>query len=266
MAIDKIKMFRQASAFTSFHKKLGVLIEPYLDESWTVLDAGCGLGLLDLAIAPSAAHITAVDIDRAAIADLKAHIDAELRAGRGPVGRIEPVCADVRGLQGEWDVVLMSFFGADLAEAERLIGMAKRRVIFIVHGLRPNGRFDPAPSETGGRRTVEELEIFLEEKGHRFRKSIVDLQFGQPFRTIEDIHAFLESYKMDPVEIPDMTGYLPNEGAVDIKNRELSAAEDGFDIGRLVVSTEERIIKTDRYDYPYYLPRNMCVGIISVVK
>jgi predicted RNA methylase len=260
-------MFRQASEFTSFHKKLGVLIEPFLDEQWTVLDAGCGLGLIDLAVAPVTAHITAVDIDPLAISQLEVHIDSELRAGHGTAGRVEPVCADMRGVSGEWDVVLMSFYGADLDETAHLMSMANRRVIFIVHGRESNGRFDPAPSASGGRRTAEELERFLHENDYRFRKSIVDLQFGQPFRTIEEIHDFLGGYNydMEDVDIADFNDALSPRNQFGTHGEGLAAAEDGFDIERLVVSTEERIIKTDRYDYPYYLPRNMCVGIITVV-
>jgi len=247
MPTDKTKMFKQASEFTSFHRKLGILVKPLLDINWTVLDVGCGLALLDFEIADSVKSITAIDYNAELIKEVNQRIDYELAAGRASAEKIVPNCLDANDIEGEWDVVLMSFYGAGFEESERLMDLARRRIIFIVHGRAANGIFDP-PTLKRKRRTAEELEEFLVNKGYRYRKTMAEMQFGQPFKTIDEIHSFLKNFKNIDREIP----------IIDEKNE--------FDLDRMVASTEERFVKTDRYDYPYYLPRNLSVGIFCVVK
>jgi hypothetical protein len=230
---DKHERFRQASEYTGFHKKLGVLIDPYLNEKWTMADVGCGLALLDFQIAGSVASITAIDIDASALAAVENHIDDELTASRNDAGKIRTLLKDASALGADgarWDVMLLSFFGATFEELDRLLSLANHRGIVIMHGQVEEGIFDPIPSPDKQEKSADKLEAYLTRSGYGFRKSIVDLQFGQPFRAIDDIHEFLRSYEAE----------------------------------RLIYSVEERIIKTKRYDFPYYLPRNLRVAIFII--
>jgi len=58
-----IRWFLDASAYTDFHQTLARKITPYLDPGDTLCDLGCGLGRLDLELAPHVMCLTAVDID-----------------------------------------------------------------------------------------------------------------------------------------------------------------------------------------------------------
>jgi hypothetical protein len=138
---------------------------------------------------------------------------------------------------------------------DRLLSMANRRGVIITYEYGRGGRFDPIPM--GERRqSAAEIEAHLESKGYGFRRSVVDLQFGQPFKTIDDIHAFLDSYRVDAADF----------GLSDIScDDALAPDEGGFDLERMVFSDEDRIIRTKRYDYPYYLPRSLRVAIFVVV-
>jgi len=267
MPVDKITMFKQASEFTSFHKKLGILIKPWLDKSWTVLDVGCGLALLDFEIADSVKSITALDQNEKLIDEINSKIDSDLTAGYETAGKIFTQCCDAKDIEGEWDVVLMSFYGAGFEELKKLMGFARHRVIIIVHGRAANGIFDP-PTLKRKRRTAEELEEFLEKQGYRFRKTMAEMQFGQPFRSIDDIHSFLQNFKGIDAENILADSCLKNDDGEPEEEIEIPFRDEDnqFDLDRLVASTEERFVKTDRYDYPYYLPRNLSVGIFCVVK
>jgi len=230
---DKHELFRQASEYTGFHKKLGVLIDPYLNANWTMADVGCGLALLDFQLARHVASITAVDIDASALAAVEKHIDDELAANHNDAGKIRALLKDASalGADGErWDVVMLSFFGASFEEMGRLLSLSRQRGIIVMHGQDEEGIFDPIPTPEKQERSADKLDAYLTRKGYGFRKSIVDFQFGQPFREIDDIHEFLRSYEAE----------------------------------RLIYSVEERIIKTKRYDFPYYLPRNLRVAVFII--
>jgi hypothetical protein len=231
--IDKHELFRQASEYTGFHKKLSVLIEPYLNEEWTMADIGCGLALIDFLLAGRVASITAIDTDESALAEVEKHIDTELAANRNDAGKISTLLKDASDVGGDgrrWDVVLLSFFGASIEETGRLLSLADRRGIVIMHSKYEEGIFDPIPASDREDRSADKLEEYLAREGYGFRKSAVDLQFGQPFRTIDDIHEFLRSYEAE----------------------------------RLIYSIEDRIIKTKRYDFPYYLPRNLRAAVYII--
>jgi hypothetical protein len=257
--LDKYKLFRQASEFTGFHKKLGVLIEPYLNEHWTMADIGCGMALLDFQIMGSVKSITAIDTDGDALAEVEKRIDEELAANRSDAKKIRTVLKDVSELKDErWDVVLMSFFANSTEMAEQMLSLADHRGVIIMHGHERGGLFDPMGSDMP-RMAVKKMEDYLVSKGYGYRKNIVDLQFGQPFRTIDDIHEFIgeksgKGHDADSVR----------EGAKDDATGDSGA--DNSDIERLTYSVEERIIKTKRYDYPYYLPRNLRAAIFIVGK
>ncbi|MDR1042559.1 MAG: hypothetical protein LBL54_01485 [Clostridiales Family XIII bacterium] len=256
--MDKYKLYRQASEFTGFHKKLGVLIEPYLNERWTMADIGCGMALLDFQVMGSVRSITAIDTDGDALAEVERRIDEELAANRSDAGKIKTVRKDASELKDErWDVVLMSFFASSPEMAEQMLSLADHRGVIIMHGHERGGIFDPMRTDNKPRMTVKEMEGHLVAKGYGYRKNIVDLQFGQPFRTIDDIHEFIgeksgKGHGADPA----------SEGAEGGAAGDSGAAES--DIERLTYSVEERIIKTKRYDYPYYLPRNLRAAIFIV--
>jgi predicted nicotinamide N-methyase len=256
---DKHKLFRQASEFTGFHKKLGVLIEPYLNERWTMADIGCGLALLDFSLMNGVKSITAIDVDEDILAEVEKRIDEELAANHDDARKIETLLADAADLgDRRWDVVLMSFFADSAETVGRMLSRADHRGVIIMHGHERGGIFDPVRTDKP-RMTVQEMEEYLISEGYGYRKSIVDLQFGQPFRTIDEIHEFLGDKTGNGCEAALMKDL--EEGAADEKEKRRGV----FNIDNLAYSAEERIIKTKRYDYPYYLPRNLHAAVFIIV-
>ena len=232
---EKIENYKRASEYTAFHKKLSVFIEPYLDEQWTLADIGCGPGLIDFWLAPMVAGIDAIDNDGAAIADLTARLDETFLTNRMAAEKIRPRLASLEELKGEsWDVVMMSFFGLDQAAIEAVLQLARRRVFIFMHG-RPDQAGPLAAGDDGDKFSAAELEAFLTERGVAFKKSVMEMQFGQPFRTLEDINSFIGA-----------------EGA------------DDDETVKRITDIEERIIDTNRFDYPYYLPKSISVALFII--
>jgi predicted RNA methylase len=268
---EEIENYKRASAFTVFHKKLSVLAQPYLDGQWTLADIGCGPGLLAVHIAPMVGRVTAIDRDPLAIGALEASLDELFYTDRAAADKIEPVLKDIRDLAEEarWDAVLLSFFGASARQLDALLPRARRRALIFTHGragetgfgedtAEKTGRGEKDQGEQGDQGEQEEqepklsceaLEDYLGKKGYAYKKSVMEMQFGQPFKTIEEIHRFLE----------DSVGGCGNDVCTG-----LGAERAKDDAVRRMADVEERIIRTNRFDFPYYLPKSMSVALFII--
>jgi SAM-dependent methyltransferase len=240
---EKIENYKSASEYTSFHKKLSVLAEPYLDERWTLADIGCGPGMIDYWLAPMVAGIDAIDSDPVVIGYLTARLDDVFVTNRNAADKIKPRLASVEELDGEsWDVVMMSFFGVNKEMLETVLPLARRRVLVFMHG-RPDTAGPLAALDDGNKFSASELEEYLKERKFHYRKNTIEMQFGQPFKTIESIQDFLKAYGMNV------------------------RSDEPFDDEAIkrMTDAEERIIKTNRFDYPYYLPKSISVALFIIL-
>ena len=241
----KIENYKIASDYTLFHKKLSVLAEPYLDETWTLADIGCGPGLLSLWLAPMVKSIDAIDSDSAAIEDLRKRLDNVSMTDRRTAEKIHPRLLNAEDLKDEsWDVVVMSFFGVDEEILGRVLPLAKERALIYMHG-RPDADGPLAAIDDGSKFSVVDMENYLKRNNLVYKKNVMEMQFGQPFRLIEDIHRFLMEYRVQ-VEL----------------NSEKEEAVGGME--KRFTDIEDRIVQTNRYDYPYYLPKSVSVAFFIV--
>jgi SAM-dependent methyltransferase len=231
---ERIDNYKSASEYTSFHRKLSVLAEPYLDENWAMADIGCGPGMLDYWMAPMVKSIDAIDNDTAAIDYLTNKLEEIYITNRNISNKIRPRLASLEDITDEmWDVVLLSFFGVNEYVLKKVLPLANRRLLIFIHG-RPDTAVPFSAEKDGNTFTVSEMEKFLKEKNYSYKKNVMEMQFGQPFKSIGDIHSFLSSY----------------DGGDDFEKRKMDA--------------EERIIKTNRIDYPYYLPKSISVALFII--
>jgi len=242
---ERIERYKQASDYTFFHKKLSVLAEPFLDGKWSLADVGCGPGLLALYLAPMVAGIDAIDNDSVAIGSLEARLDDVRFTDRKTAEKIRPRLAAIEDLKGEiWDVFTLSFFGVDEELLETVLPLAKHRALIYMHGRR-DAEGPLASYDDGEKFTLAEMENYLAQKNLAFKKNVMEMQFGQPFRDIDDIHKFLMAYRVQ---------------------LELNDTGDGSrsNVEKLLSDVEERIIQTKRFDYPYYLPKSTSVALFII--
>jgi SAM-dependent methyltransferase len=250
---EKLENYKRASEYTAFHKRLAVLAEPYLDENWTLADLGCGPGLIDFYFAPMVASITAIDNDVLALDDLQARLDDVFQTNKYISDRIAPQLGDIRALTDEaWDVVLLSFFGVDKALLDDVLPRARKRALLYTHGRHEAYGSAPLPDDNGnGKFDARDIEAYLDANHYAYKKNVLEMQFGQPFKTIEDIHTFLGKYGEGNQEL----------SCIDLSR--VTVLDD--DAIKRMTDAEERIVKTDRFDYPYYLPKSLSVALFIVV-
>jgi len=231
---ERIENYKSASEYTSFHRKLSVLAEPYLDENWTMADIGCGPGMVDYWLAPMVKKIDAIDNDPVAIEYLTNWLEEIYITNRNISDKITPRLAALEDITEEtWDVVTMSFFGVNEKILEKALLLATRRLLIFMHG-RPEKTGPLSIINDDKTFNVSEVESYLKEKNYSYKKNVMEMQFGQPFKSIGDIHSFLSSYN------------------------------SGDDFEKRMTDAEERIIKTNRFDYPYYLPKSISVALFII--
>ena len=188
---DMVRFMRDASEYSTYHQELAKRLSPYLNKEMHICDAGCGLGYLSLELAPYAASVTGVERhpDAAAVlAENSRRLGLSNVISRcGPIAQVPP--------QTPYDAMVFCFFGgsAEILEVSR---QQCRGRVFIIARNYTNHRFSVGEHRTGsyGRKTSREL---LEKLAIPFEESVLELEFGQPFRTFQDARRFYETYSVD---------------------------------------------------------------------
>ena len=180
---DMIRFMKDASDNTGYHAALAEKILGRLGESPTVLDAGCGLGYLSLALSKGAALVAAVDKNPAPLAVLRENIEK-----RG-IGNITPLCADLEevGLAGPISAAVFCFCG----DGQLVFETAKR--------LKAGKAF--AIGSVKGHREPEKESVgeLLKRLGVPHDEECFELSLDQPFRSEEDALLFFHTYnKKEP--------------------------------------------------------------------
>ncbi len=185
---NTVRWFADASEYTGFNRKLAGIILDHIGSRRTLADLGCGAGLIDIELAPYIGQITCVDIDEYAVNSVK-----ELAARHG-IGNITAVHADAAALEGKWDTVIALFHGRLETFLEKYFDMAGETFIAVVRG-------NPVRMESMSQkmmhlyRTVEQTSEILDRLGIRYELLTGSLEYGQPFRSLDDARNYAEMYR-----------------------------------------------------------------------
>lgn len=219
-----IQWFKNASAYTEFHKRLAQKIAPYLEPGDTLCDIGCGLGRLDLELAPLVKRIDGLDICPQAVEALKR--ESQIQGIRN----LHAYCRDFTQLRRSYDVILISFFGEAGRRWQEYLPLCRRKLIRIVHQeLGFTGDAGSLPIQK--KNTVAVFRSELQAQGMPFHLQECALEFGQPFAGLEEAHAFMQQHR----------GY--------------------YSPGEMQAYLEQRLVFTGDKAYPYYLPKTKKFGI-----
>ncbi|MFV0350722.1 MAG: class I SAM-dependent methyltransferase [Oscillospiraceae bacterium] len=222
-----IQWFTDASRYTGFHARLAEQIRPYLGSGQTMCGIGCGLGFLDTQLAQDVSHLTCVDSNEAAIQALTQ------RAHRQGISNITPLCMDVEELNGQFDTLLMSFFGRSGEEFFSYFRLAKKRVIRVVNAGSSGGLY-PGKHRRHNRTTITDVENQLQQKGMHYTLLRCKLEFGQPLCSAADAAAYVQT------QAPNAT---PQE---------------------IEVFLQQNLQATQSKEFPLYLPNPKDLGVLVV--
>jgi SAM-dependent methyltransferase len=221
---DTIRWYSDAEAYSGFYKKIAGMIIPGLREYQTLCDLGCGPGLFSFEAAPYFDSVECVDLSEKALRSIKE------RAAQQGFKNISTRLEDAYQLAGTWDVIFMSFFGS--RELDRFLSMC-RKLIAVVSDTSESELF-PMKEQRFKKNTADETARYLKGKGIQYRLTHRNLEFGQPFKSLEDARRCIRYY------VPDLT------------NSELDSC------------LNTRLEETRGEVWPYYLPRMKSVGIFEL--
>ena len=184
---DMIRYMRDASENSSYNRELVAEMLPWLNQEMRVCDAGCGLGYLSMELAPHVEHVTAVDINADALQDLREKAISNVTVRCGDIGALQPA--------RPYDAMVFCFFGG----IEEILRIAREQCggsVFVISRNYTTHRFSVGDYPTGSY-GFSRAKMVLSEQGIPFEEKILQLEFGQPFRSLEDARRFFELYSRD---------------------------------------------------------------------
>lgn len=184
---DMIRYMRDASEHSRYNRELVTQMLPWLEKDTHICDAGCGLGYLSMTLAEHVGHVTAVDINADALRNLE----------EKALSNVTILCGDIAVLPPTrpYDAMVFCFFGG----IEEILRIAKEQCggsVFVVSRNYTAHRFSVGKYPTGSY-GFSRAKVVLNEKGIPFIEKTLQLEFGQPFRSLEDARRFFELYSRD---------------------------------------------------------------------
>lgn len=221
----QLAFMRDASSYGSgYYKKLWAAIRALLPQApESICDAGCGAGYLSLEMARHCDRVTAIDLSQAAT-DL-------LRENARGISNLTVRTGDINELAPEtpYDAMVFCYFG----KTPDILKIAKSQcqgTLIMVTRDYDKHRFSLNPSAFD-RDTVSYARSVLEQAGMAFDYTPCELEFGQPFRSLDAAAEFFSIYGDAPASVEEV---LP------------------------------KLQKTDDPTFPYYLPSTKKMGIFAV--
>ncbi len=217
-----IELYRDAAEYCKFHQSLVISLKPYLKPTDSVIDIGCGHAYIDLLLAGHVAKISCVDIDEAVLAELKKRKPANMTIINGDVSTLQITAHDY---------VIMSFYGRLTEDYQKIKNFANKGIITIKNTRRTVVEFNDQVQLK--RETHGDVINFCDQNNIAYQSEILELPFGQPFKTIDDVYLYLKRYK--PIKSGNYEDYI-----------------------------KENLITIDDPNYHYYLPKLKRVGIAII--
>ena len=221
----KIELLRQAGEHTAFYRTLAAAAAPYLSSADHVADIGCGLGYLSRELSNYVNHVTAIESDDAALDVLRQNCPPN----------VTPLCANAFTYVPEepFDAMVFCFFSHISDAAEIAVKRCRKQILVFTKNY-PEHRFSAGhhPIEGHG---FPSFCTWLEETGIPYESDSLEVEFGQPFRSLEQARRFYEFYRQDGDD---------------------SLFTDEFLLHKL--------ISTDDPDFPLCLPHLRQVGFLRI--
>lgn len=219
---DMVRFMADAIRVNGSCAAMAAALSQVLPPGARVCDAGCGLGGLSLALAPYCRAVVAADLSAEAIR----HLEAQ------PLPpNVEPRRCDVLADTPDepYDAMVFCFFG----RTDEILSAARRQCTGTVAVLKRCGRDHRfSRGKDHPRQGFEELCRELEEKGIPYQSRVLELDMGQPFRSLEDAAVFFRTHSRDdPAEL------TPE-------------------------ALQSRLQRRDDPEFPWYFPVNEPIGLL----
>jgi len=224
---DMISFMRNASEYGDYNRQLTQKMLPWLTADTHICDAGSGLGYLSLALAPHVGKVTAVERHPDAAAVLSENCNTF------GISNVISLCGAIADVvpKKPYDAMVFCFFG----RRREILKLAKKQCrgdVLVFTRNYDRHRFS-AGSHRSGFEGYPEFSEELEQLGIPGHKETFTLEFGQPFRDLEEAHRFFLLYSKD-------------------RNKDVLTKE----------FIRSQLEETMREDYPFYMPHQKHMGFL----
>lgn len=184
------KWYKQAAESTKYHQAIYQEISPYIDETASVLDVGCGLGYLSTEIAQKTQEVTASDIEDRPLQDLEERLNQDDLTNLYILKSDWSVISD----KPKWDIIVSCFFKSNIEDIGRLFEYGRERLILVVSNGSENS-FLPGRNTNHYQKKADLLADNLRDRNIPFQYRKCNIQFGQPFSTMAEAVEFIKHYQ-----------------------------------------------------------------------
>jgi SAM-dependent methyltransferase len=226
---NTIDWFRDASEYTGYNRILSEILMEHIPHRGTICDMGCGTALIDYELAKHFHQITCVDISQEAIDSIQKRIEEE------NIANINPLCLDGKTLSGSFDTVIALFHGGSNVFSD-YYHLAKDQLIIITH-IGSRNTFSPKKHRCDHHYSAERTMAYLKEQNIKYHYIEQSIEYGQPFRSFEDAMLFMDVYSAPGMGTEEKRAHL-----------------------------ETQLIKTEKKEFPYYMPKRKNMGIFIINK
>ena len=188
---ESIEWYRRAAFYTQYHVNLKKVLTPFFSKNEEICDIGCGLGYLDLELAPVVAGIVAVDREKK-VTDILSGLASERN-----LKNLTVMCDDWSVLPEECcDTLIMSAFGNIQKYLEDYLKICRKRIIIIRKS--PKENLDGFSSVYNRRRIMEQDVEYVKQRGLNTDLKFFDTEFGQPLKNKKEAERFVRHYRLMP--------------------------------------------------------------------
>lgn len=224
---DIIEFMRRASEYADYNRHLAEKMLPRLHGDAHICDAGSGLGYLSLALSPYVKQVTAVERNPDAAAVLAENC---IRFG---ISNVISRCGAIADVIPEkpYDAMVFCFFGG----WREVLALAKaqcRGDVFVFTRNYDTHRFSAGKHPTGYEGYPQFADALCK-LGIPVHKETFTLEFGQPFRDLEEAHRFFLIYSKDQNKAVLTPAFI-----------------------------QSQLTRTGREDFPFYLPHQKRIGFL----
>lgn len=206
---EMIKFLVDASEYSQYNQILAQLIKEKIIQNSTICDFGCGLGYLSLELSDFVKEVTAIDINK----EITDHL-IEISDKKN----LTVINQDIEKLdiKDKFDYALFNYYGR-IKDILRLgKKYAEKKIIIVTRDSEESAFSIDGNSK---RKYHSYILEFLNQNNIKYKISHHEIEFGQPFRDVEDAIVFFDLYKK-PESLP-----VTKE---DILNKLVIINEDGF--------------------------------------
>lgn len=224
---QRIDWFIDASEYTGFHRNLAQEIFPEIHPDDSIVDFGCGIGLLDLALAERAKKICGMDISEEAITQMNCEI------ANKNLKNVTALHKDATQFDGYCDVGIMSFFGKSSEDMGFYRKKCHKKLIRIAN-IKNDSTLYPKQYRKTCKDTAEDVKQELLEHDLPSSFKSIELEFGQPLRSEAEVFSFIH------FNAPKITN------------------------GEMELFLKEKVVHTNDKKFPFYIPNKKPIGIFTI--